>query len=67
MVASISVRATAEELWAVLTDYEKLPEVVPNLLVSQRLETPPGAPERLVRLRQVMLKITQMLLCTSFE
>lgn len=58
-MASISVGATAEELWAVLTDYEKLPEVVPNLLLSQRLETPPGAPERLVRLRQVRLRKSQ--------
>lgn len=36
-----------------LTDYERLPQFIPNLAVCERLETPPGAPERLVRLRQV--------------
>jgi len=39
----------------VLTDYERIPEFVPNIVTSTRLETPEGAPERLVRLRQVPL------------
>ena len=42
-----------QDIWDVLTDYERLPEFVPNLAVSERLQMPPEAPARLVRLRQV--------------
>ena len=52
-MASITIEASPEEVWQVLTDYERLPEFVPNLAVSERLPTPAGAPDRLVRLRQV--------------
>lgn len=36
-----------------LTDYERLPDFVPNLAVSQRLKTPMGMSDKLVVLRQV--------------
>lgn len=42
-------------MWSVLTDYERLPEYVPNLAVSQRLKTPKGMSDKLVVLRQVRL------------
>lgn len=40
-------------MWAVLTNYEALADVVPNLAVSERLVLPPDSPPNLVRLRQV--------------
>ncbi len=52
-VAVITIDAPAAEVWGVLTDYEKLPEFVPNLAVSQRLENPQGVSDKLVVLRQV--------------
>jgi hypothetical protein len=42
------------QVWDVLTDYEALAAVVPNLAVSERLPMPPGSPSNLVRLRQVL-------------
>jgi Polyketide cyclase / dehydrase and lipid transport len=59
-VAVVSIDATAEEVWAVLTDYERLPEFVPNLAHSERLETPPGVPKRVARLRQVRPALAQV-------
>lgn len=56
-MASVTIEASLEEVWQVLTDYERLPEFVPNLAISERLETPPRAPKRLVRLRQVQPQI----------
>ena len=41
------------QVWAVLTDYERLPEVVPNLAVCERIQTPSGMSSRVTRLRQV--------------
>ena len=41
------------QVWEVLTDYERLPEVVPNLAVCERVETPSGMSSRVTRLRQV--------------
>ncbi|CAM0877825.1 unnamed protein product [Alopecurus aequalis] len=35
VVASITVKATVREVWDVLTAYEKLPEVIPNLAISR--------------------------------
>ena len=40
-------------MYAVLTDYERLPEFVPNLALSEQLPLAPGSPANLVRLRQV--------------
>ena len=36
-----------------LTDYEALPEFVPNLVLCERLPLPKEAASRMVRLRQV--------------
>lgn len=52
-VAVIAVEATPEEVWEVLTDYEALPEFVPNLALCERLPLPRGVNPRLTRLRQV--------------
>ncbi len=41
------------QVWDVLTDYEALPEFVPNLAVCERLPVPAGMESRLTRLRQV--------------
>ena len=51
-VASISIEASPEQVWEVLTDYEALPEFVPNLALCERLPVPPELRSRLVRLRQ---------------
>ena len=50
------LEASKEDVWDVLTDYEKLPEFVPGLAVCERLPQVAGAPSRLVRLRQVGFK-----------
>ena len=42
-----------QAVWAVLTDYNRLAEFVPNLAVSQRIALPPGAPPNVIRVRQV--------------
>ncbi len=42
-------------MWEVLTDYERLPEVVPNLAVCERVQTPSGMSSRVTRLRQVSI------------
>ena len=55
-MASVQINASREDVWAVLTDYEKLPEVVPGLVGCERLPPVAGAPKRLVRLRQVGFK-----------
>ena len=39
-----------------MTDYERLPEVVPNLAVCERVQTPSGMSRRVTRLRQVCHK-----------
>ena len=41
------------QVWQVLTDYERLPEVVPNLAVCERVAAPTGMSSRVTRLRQV--------------
>ena len=48
-MALISIEASHADVWAVLTDYERLPDIVPDLLSCERL---PGAHGRGVRLRQ---------------
>ena len=41
------------QVWDVLTDYEALPEFVPNLALCERLSVPAAMGSRLTRLRQV--------------
>lgn len=55
-VSVITIDAAVNDVWDVLTDYEALAAVVPNLAVSERLPMPPGSPSNLVRLRQVGVK-----------
>jgi hypothetical protein len=55
-VAAVTVDAPASEVWAVLTDYDRLAEFVPNLAASERIALPPGAPLNVVRVRQVGYK-----------
>jgi ribosome-associated toxin RatA of RatAB toxin-antitoxin module len=55
-VAAVAIAAPASEVWAVLTDYNRLAEFVPNLAASQRIKLPPGAPPNVVRVRQVGYK-----------
>ena len=47
--AKIPVPHSVEHVWHVLTDYEALPEFIPNLAKSRRLEHPTGG----IRLEQV--------------
>lgn len=42
-----------QAVWAVLTDYNRLAEFIPNLAVSQRIALPPSAPPNIIRVRQV--------------
>ena len=58
--AKIKIPATAEQIWAVLTDYEALPDFIPNLSKSKRLERPNGG----LRLEQIG---TQRLLKLNFS
>ena len=44
---------THPQVYKVLTDYERLPEFVPNLAITERVPLPEGSPPNLVRLRQV--------------
>ncbi|CAL8464995.1 g4530 [Coccomyxa elongata] len=55
-VAVIAIEAIPEEVWDVLTDYEALPEFVPNLALCERLAVPAALGTRLTRLRQVGFK-----------
>ncbi len=41
------------QVWDVLTDYEALPEFVPNLALCERQAVPAALGTRLTRLRQV--------------
>lgn len=49
ITAQIAIAHPPELIWNVLTDYEALPEFLPNLAKSQRLEHPDGG----IRLEQV--------------
>lgn len=49
ITAQIAIAHPPEPIWKVLTDYEALPEFLPNLAKSQRLEHPDGG----IRLEQV--------------
>lgn len=47
-------RESLLQVWEVLTDYEALPEFVPNLALCERLPLPKDMASRMVRLRQVL-------------
>ena len=47
--AKIELPYSADQVWQVLTDYESLPDFIPNLETSQRLDHPQGG----VRIEQV--------------
>ena len=47
--AKIQLPYSADQVWQVLTDYEALPEFIPNLERSQRLDHPDGG----IRIEQV--------------
>ena len=55
VVASVHVAAPPETVWEVLTSYEALPGLLPSLESCSRVPQP-GAPDGLVRLRQVGAK-----------
>ena len=48
-----------------LTDYEALPEFVPNLVLCERLPLPNEAASRMVRLRQVPCWPARLPICPS--
>lgn len=63
LLSSVPVQASAEAIWAVLTNYEQLDEVVPLLLVSEEQQALSGdigrdsnSPTKLKRIRQVAAK-----------
>lgn len=55
-VAAITIDASPEAVWDVLTDYNRLAEFIPNLAVSQRIALPSNAPANIIRIRQVGYK-----------
>ncbi|KAL4445809.1 hypothetical protein ABPG77_009008 [Micractinium sp. CCAP 211/92] len=55
-VAAITIDAPPDAVWAVLTDYDRLAEFIPNLAVSQRIALPRSAPSNIIRVRQVGYK-----------
>jgi len=57
VVSSLRIGAPVEAVWNVLTDYERLPEFIPNLEKSELFDRLPGAPEGYYRIRQVVSKI----------
>lgn len=60
ITGEISIAYPPETIWEILTDYEALPEFIPNLAKSQLLEHPGGG----IRLEQVG---TQSLLRVNFS
>ncbi len=58
ITSQIAIAQPRETVWQVLTDYESLPEFVPNLKTSQRLEHPEGDKIRLEQVgKQRLLKM----------
>jgi len=49
IVASTDIPFPLEQVWQVLTDYDRLADFIPNLTVSQRIQHPQGG----IRLEQV--------------
>lgn len=58
LLATIDVRAPPWAVWQVLTDYERLPEVVPPLLTSEVVQQRRGRqlPPNMRRLKQLAAK-----------
>ncbi|GMH39940.1 hypothetical protein BSKO_07844 [Bryopsis sp. KO-2023] len=56
VVAMVSIKATRFQVWNVLTDYERLPEIFPNMVESKIIKTASRAPKTYRRLRQVVRK-----------
>lgn len=58
ITSHIAIAHPREAVWQVLTDYEALPEFIPNLETSQRLEHPQGEKVRLEQVgKQKLLKL----------
>lgn len=58
ITSQIAIAHPRESVWQVLTDYESLPEFIPNLEKSQRLEHPEGSKVRLEQVgKQRLLKM----------
>lgn len=58
ITSQLEIAQPRETVWQVLTDYESLPEFVPNLAKSQRLEHPDGDKVRLEQVgKQRLLKM----------
>lgn len=56
VVCSLHIAAPLKCVWNVLTDYERLPDFIPNLVMSEELPCPSGAPLGYHRIRQVVQK-----------
>eukprot|EP00803_Ostreobium_quekettii_P006825 evm.model.scf_9.11 EVM.evm.TU.scf_9.11 scf_9:175515-177886(-) len=56
VVAMIAVNAPRQELWQVVTDYNNLADILPNLAESEVMGYPKGAPAGYCRVRQVAVK-----------
>lgn len=56
VVCCVRINAPPKAVWAVLTDYERLTDFVPNLVTSEVLPCPLDAPRGYKRLRQVVRK-----------
>lgn len=58
ITTQIAIAQPRESVWQVLTDYESLPEFIPNLEKSQRLDHPEGEKVRLEQVgKQRLLKM----------
>ncbi|AFZ42984.1 cyclase/dehydrase [Halothece sp. PCC 7418] len=58
ITSQIAIAHPRESVWKVLTDYESLPEFIPSLEKSQRLEHPEGEKVRLEQVgKQKLLKM----------
>ena len=58
VIASIEINAAKDKVWDTLTDYDNLPTILPNLVLSQRIESQSrttSLPGR-VKLRQIVFK-----------
>lgn len=55
-VASLIINAPISTVWKILTDYNNLAQYIPNLAASERMQLPPDAPERVIRVRQIGYK-----------
>ncbi|MEO1400719.1 MAG: SRPBCC family protein [Cyanobacteria bacterium J06635_1] len=49
IMATVAIPQTLEQVWQILTDYDRLAEFIPNLTLSRRVDHPEGG----IRLEQV--------------